>query len=113
MGRYAIQAATSAHAQIEKVLGLSGSAAWKALGVTPMIGANDIPGEVFTVSDAEQLAAFARDRHIGLLSMWAADRDRKCAGGGDDTARITCSGTTQEPLAFTRALAGAVRRDSG
>jgi chitinase len=110
MGQYAVQAATASHAQIEKVLGLSSSAAWKALGVTPMIGANDIAGEVFTVSDATQLAAFARDRHIGLLSMWAADRDKECAGGTQDTAQSTCSGVTQQPLAFTRALAGAARR---
>jgi chitinase len=110
MGQYAVQAATAVHAQIEKALGLSSSAAWKALGVTPMIGANDIAGEVFTVSDATRLAEFARDMHVGLLSMWAADRDTECAGGAQQTVRSTCSGVTQQPLAFMMALAGAARR---
>jgi chitinase len=112
MAQYAIQAATATHAQLEKVLGLSSSAAWKALGVTPMIGTNDVAGEVFTVSDATQLATFARDRHIGLVSMWSADRDSECAGGAQDTAQVTCSGVVQKPLAFTRALAGAARRST-
>jgi chitinase len=110
MGRYAIRAATAAHAQIERVLTLSGRAAWTALGVTPMIGVNDIAGEVFTLDDAEELAVFARDRHIGLLSIWAADRDKRCTDSTGDTWRINCSGVAQRPLAFTRALAGAAGR---
>jgi chitinase len=80
MGDYAIQAATATHAQLKSILGLSDAAAWKALGVTPMIGVNDIATEVFTVSDAGQLAAFAADKGIGRLSMWSAGRDTSSLG---------------------------------
>jgi len=87
MGGYAIQAATAAQAQLKSILGLSETAAWQTLAVTPMIGVNDITTEVFRVSDAEQLAAFAARKGLGRLSMWSAGRDTSSLG-------------------FTRAMAG-------
>jgi len=87
MGGYAIRAATAAQAQLKSILGLSDTAAWQTLAVTPMIGVNDITTEVFRVSDAEQLAAFAARKGLGRLSMWSADRDTSSLG-------------------FTRAMAG-------
>jgi chitinase len=80
MGGYATQAATAAQAQLMSILGLSDTAAWQTLAVTPMIGVNDIPAEVFRVSDAGQLAAFAARRGLGRLSMWSADRDTSSLG---------------------------------
>ncbi|MEV7617770.1 cellulose binding domain-containing protein [Streptomyces sp. NPDC089799] len=105
MGQYAIQAATATQAQIKGALGLSDSAAWKTLAVTPMIGVNDVASEVFTVSDATQLAEFARSKGIGRLAMWSAARDRQCAAGALDHADPTCSSVLQQPLAFTKAFA--------
>ncbi|WP_267892781.1 chitinase [Streptomyces sp. NBRC 110028] len=96
MGQYAIQAATAAHEKVRGVLGLSDAAAWKTLAVTPMIGVNDVTGEVFTLEDAAGLARFAARKGIGRLSMWSAERDRPCApegAGADDTGSGTDSGT--------------------
>ncbi|MFI2783033.1 glycoside hydrolase family 18 protein [Streptomyces sp. ALB3] len=105
MGDYATQAATATQAQLKGVLGLSDAAAWKAVAVTPMIGVNDVPTEIFTVEDATQLVEFAREKGIGRLAMWSGTRDAQCAGGAKPTADATCSSILQEPLAFTRAFA--------
>ncbi|MFF0966242.1 glycoside hydrolase family 18 protein [Streptomyces sp. NPDC003703] len=104
MGTYAEQAATATQAQIKSVLGLSDSAAWKAVAVTPMIGVNDVSAEVFKVDDAGQLVAFARSKGLGWLSMWSATRDKQCAGGPKPTADATCSSVAQEPFAFSKAF---------
>ncbi|MFG2296114.1 cellulose binding domain-containing protein [Streptomyces sp. NPDC048603] len=105
MGQYAIQAATATQAQIKGALGLSEAAAWKTVAVTPMIGVNDVASEVFTVSDADQLVAFAKSKGIGRLAMWSATRDRQCAAGAVNHADPTCSSVLQQPLAFTKAFA--------
>ncbi|MFD8979886.1 cellulose binding domain-containing protein [Streptomyces sp. NPDC059564] len=104
MGQYAIQAATATQAQIKGVLGLSDQAAWKAVAVTPMIGVNDVATEVFTVSDATQLAEFAAAKGIGRLAMWSGTRDKQCAAGAVNYADASCSSILQEPLAFTKAF---------
>ncbi|MET8767613.1 cellulose binding domain-containing protein [Streptomyces sp. NPDC004658] len=104
MGTYAEQAATATQAQVKSVLGLSDSAAWKAVAVTPMIGVNDVSSEVFKVDDAAQLVDFARSKGLGWLSMWSATRDKQCAGGTKPTADATCSSVTQDPFAFSKAF---------
>lgn len=105
MGTYAEQAATATQAQVKSVLGLSDSAAWKAVAVTPMIGVNDVTTEIFTVDDATQLVNFAKSKGIGWLSMWSATRDKQCAGGAKNYADATCSSIVQDQHAFSKAFA--------
>ncbi|MFD0315202.1 glycoside hydrolase family 18 protein [Streptomyces flavalbus] len=105
MGTYAEQAATATQAQIKSVLGLSDSAAWKTVAVTPMIGVNDVASEVFKVEDATQLVKFAQAKGLGWLSMWSATRDKQCPGGAKNSADATCSSIVQDPYAFTKAFA--------
>lgn len=45
------------------------------MGVTPMIGVNDVTSEVFTPADAQLVEDFARSRNLGMLSMWSMARD--------------------------------------
>ncbi|MBK3566441.1 cellulose binding domain-containing protein [Streptomyces sp. MBT62] len=104
MGTYSEQAATATQAQVKSVLGLSESAAWKAVSVTPMIGVNDVSSEVFKVDDATQLVAFAKAKGFGGISMWSAARDKQCAGGTKPTADATCSSIAQTPSAFSKAF---------
>ncbi|MEU1665557.1 chitinase [Streptomyces sparsogenes] len=107
MGRYAVQAAINAHGRIRGVLGLSEAAAWKTLTVTPMIGVNDVSGEVFTLEDAAGLARFAAAKGIGRLSMWSAERDRPCPPRATTPGPApTCSGVAQRPGAFEAILTG-------
>ncbi|MFF7328610.1 cellulose binding domain-containing protein [Streptomyces sp. NPDC090306] len=105
MGTYAEQAATATQAQIKSALGLSDSAAWKAVAVTPMIGVNDVAAETFTVADATQLATFAKSKGLGWLSMWSATRDKQCSGGAKTYADPTCSSVVQDAYAFSKAFA--------
>ncbi|MCB5910330.1 chitinase [Streptomyces pinistramenti] len=104
MGTYATQAATATQAQLKKALGLDDAAAWKAVAVTPMIGVNDVQSETFTVDDAAQLVAFAKEKHLGALSMWSSARDKACEGGAQNSAQPTCSSIEQGPLDFTKAF---------
>lgn len=76
MGAYAIDAATATHQQLVDLFAAAGqSFSWQQLGVTPMIGYNDVTSEVFTLADAQLLEDFARDNGIGMLSMWSLTRD--------------------------------------
>ncbi|MFF9620037.1 cellulose binding domain-containing protein [Streptomyces griseosporeus] len=105
MGTYAEQAATATQAQVKSVLGLSDSAAWKTVAVTPMIGVNDVASEVFKVDDATQLVNFAKSKGLGWLSMWSATRDKACPGGPKPSADATCSSVDQSANAFAKAFA--------
>jgi chitinase len=95
----------------EQGIRLSDAQAWSRVGATPMIGQNDVEGEVFTLDDAEQLTAFARDNGVGRVSLWSLNRDTRCSASFADVAvhSNTCSGVEQESLAFVdvfAALAG-------
>jgi hypothetical protein len=105
MGTYAEQAATATQAQVKGVLGLSDSAAWNAVAVTPMIGVNDVASEIFKVDDASQLVTFAKAKGLGGLSMWSATRDKQCSGGAKPSADATCSSIVQDAFAFSKAFA--------
>lgn len=100
MGTYAIDAATAADAQIASVLGISDDAAWLRIAITPMIGVNDIPDEIFTVANARQLERFAAIKHIAWLSMWSAARDTECPGGAQPATQNTCSSIVAPSYAF-------------
>ena len=76
MGTYAIQSAQSTYAQLSSVYANSGQTfGWNQIGVTPMIGVNDITSEVFTVADAQALNSFAVSKGLGMLGYWSVERD--------------------------------------
>lgn len=86
---------------------LSDVQAWRKVGVTPMIGQNDVVGEVLEVPDAERLAAFAVEHGLGRASLWSANRDRQCGANWPDPTIVSdaCSGVEQDPGAFQAAFA--------
>jgi hypothetical protein len=101
MGDYAIQAARATHSQLSQMYpDRSGAAIWRMIGVTPMIGVNDDPEEVFTTNNARQLTAFAQRRHLGRLAMWSSNRDHPCPG--TKWASNTCTGLAAPDWAFSR-----------
>lgn len=88
---------------------------WASVGATPMIGQNDVPGDVFTLADASALVEFASDVGLGRLSMWSLHRDGPC-GAAAPTGQVsnTCSGVDQEPQAFADVfLSDATRAERG
>jgi hypothetical protein len=101
MGTFAIDAATATDAQVATAMGISDTAAWSKVAVTPMIGVNDTSDEIFTPANAQQVEAFAAGKHLAWLSMWSAARDTECSGGAADFASPTCSSIAQTPDEFT------------
>jgi Fibronectin type III domain/Carbohydrate binding domain/Glycosyl hydrolases family 18 len=97
MGADAVEAAqdTLAYAQT-----LWPSMTYANIGVTPMIGQNDDPAEVFTEANAQTLVSFAERSHLGRLAFWSVDRDQPC--GGTASGLPQCSEISQQPLDFTR-----------
>lgn len=104
-------AAESALRQTKRQLGilyekvgihLNNSTLWSKIGATPMIGQNDIAGEVFTLVDAKGLNEFAHTQGMGRMSMWSANRDRACGSNYVDLKVVSdsCSGITQDKEAF-------------
>ncbi len=79
---------------------------WTKIGATPMIGQNDVVGEVFTIDDAKGLNEFALEKGIGRMSMWSANRDTPCGENYVDVSVVSdsCSGVTTERLQFAMVL---------
>jgi hypothetical protein len=108
MGSYAIQSGRSLFKQLRGFYRHTSSAGvWRKVGVTPMLGINDDSTETFALEDARQVAKWARAGHIGMLGMWSLGRDSQCESP-TTTTQDHCSGISQSPWAFSRAL-GAFR----
>ncbi|MFZ4732725.1 MAG: cellulose binding domain-containing protein, partial [Pirellulales bacterium] len=76
MGEYAIDAANATFAQMTALFTSRGQTfGWNQLGVTPMIGVNDVTSEVFTLQDADRVEIFARAKGLGMIGMWSINRD--------------------------------------
>jgi hypothetical protein len=104
MGDYAIQAATATHDQLADLYpDRSDAQLWRMVGVTPMIGINDNPEEIFTTADAAKLTAFANEKGLGRLAMWSINRDAPCATPTQWTSNY-CSGVPDARWAFSDAF---------
>jgi hypothetical protein len=106
MGIYAVEAARNLYGQLRALYAASGtpkdpSEVWQMIGITPMIGVNDVVAEVFQQSDADQLLHFAMKSRIGSLSIWSLNRDRACERP-QALASPLCSGIPQREYEFTR-----------
>ncbi len=106
LGAYAIQAMTAVQGQIRSAYSAAGRPisdgdAWSMVGVTPMIGVNDVATEVFRLNHAEEVIQFALQHHVGLVSMWSIQRDLPCPGGPTSWPQTTCSSIEQAPYAFS------------
>ncbi|HEX6523363.1 MAG TPA: fibronectin type III domain-containing protein [Streptosporangiaceae bacterium] len=97
MGTYAVQAAQNTLSFVKTIWP---SDSYANIGVTPMIGQNDDPAEVFTEADAHTLVSFASSNHLGRLAFWSVDRDQPCTGSVSGLP--SCSEIGQQPLDFTR-----------
>ena len=99
-GDLAIQAVKSTKDQVKSIYGNSDAAAFKMIGVTPMLGQNDDGGK-FTQSDAKDLVAFANSNHIGYMSFWEENRDKNACTG----ALFQCTNISQTPFEFSKIFA--------
>ena len=75
MGTYAIKAIKAVRSQLDSS-GFSST----TIGVTPMTGNNDVQGETFTISNAQQLSKWCssvegQNAKVSLTSFWSLNRD--------------------------------------
>jgi chitinase len=85
---------------------LSSAKVWSKIGATPMIGQNDVPGEIFGLDAAKGLNLFVLSHGIGRVSMWSLNRDLTCSNYVDvKHASDACSGVSQGNRKFADVLA--------
>jgi len=107
MGTAAISASKATATQLAGIpayAGLTAAERLSLVGITPMLGANDIPGEIFTPADATMVGAFAKANALASLGWWEMTRDQPC------TATIPtymCSGVSSPQWTFSRAFVAA------
>ncbi|WP_081005640.1 ricin-type beta-trefoil lectin domain protein [Trabulsiella odontotermitis] len=63
------------------------------MGTTPMIGYNDVQGEVFYLSDANLVMEDAKKRDLGMIGIWSMARDKPGPAG---VVEATHSGLTEQ-----------------
>jgi hypothetical protein len=104
MAQYAMQAVDAAVDQLKAEGYPLASNPYASLGVTPMIGINDVQDEVFEQADATALLAWAQSKGIGRIAFWAAQRDVQCR---HDAPIVSddCSGIKQQPGFFAKTFA--------
>ena len=108
MGIWAIEAATATHNQIAPLYPtLSSAQRYGLVGVIPMIGQNDILGEIFTLADATYVRSQATTLGLARIAIWSASRDQPCPEGPNTRAQDNCSSVAAPAGAFSKALAGA------
>jgi hypothetical protein len=95
MGNKAMDAANKTYAQVNSIY-----PGWASIAVTPMIGKND-DGSTFNQSDAKDLVAFAKSKHLGRLGFWETTRDRNACNG----ALYMCTNIKQNPYDFSKIFA--------
>ena len=94
-------AAQATAGQLASLYGISSSAAYGMMGLTPIAGQND-DNEDFTIANANTLESFATSKGVGELSFWEVDEYDKPTGYQYSSIfnKITGSGgTTTAPTA--------------
>ena len=105
MGAAAISAATRLVTQLKAISqysALTTKQLYAMVGITPMIGRNDISTEVFTVAHASKVAAFAKAKGVGELSWWSMTRDKPCTNRTE--AVYLCTHVSEPIWAFSKAF---------
>jgi hypothetical protein len=105
MGTAATDAAKSVHSQLAALYPEKSRAeVWAMEGITflPGVDDNQSKTEVTQLSDARRILSFARAHSLGLLSIWAIQRDNGgCPGSIDSNS---CSGISQGQWAFSHLI---------
>ena len=105
MGANAIQASESLHSFLAGLYPSKTSAQiYQMIGLTPMLGQNDTPGEIFTAADARTVYVYGQQKGLYETSMWSLARDSTSCSS--PWASPTCNGTGDAPYTFSKAFMG-------
>lgn len=101
-------AANASVPQLESIFGVSATAAWNMLGLTPIAGQND-DAENFTQADAVTLESFAAQHGVQELAFWEVDQYDKPLGYAYSTTfnKITSGSPTGSPSPTSSSGGGA------
>jgi Glycosyl hydrolases family 18 len=105
MGAAAVSAANGLFAQLHGLYpAMTPAQLWAMIGITLMPGLDDYPRrtESTSLADAQKVLAFARDKGLDTLSIWAIQRDN--GGCPGQTGSNDCSGIVQNTWDFTHLL---------
>lgn len=101
----------AAHTQLRNLYWFAGQfysdeQVWRRMGATPMIGQNDLVGEIFTLRDAGALHSFSETVGLGRISLWSLNRDDACDVNYPNHAAVAtfCSGIAQSRGEFAEIL---------
>jgi len=98
--------ARGAASQLAGLYGISASAAYAKLGLTPIAGTND-DGAPFSEADAQTLESFAASNGVAELSFWEVDGyDRGTGYAYSRTFNAITGGTTPPPPGQTGQVTG-------
>ena len=71
------------------------------VGITPMIGQNDVSSQIFNQQDAQKIVQFAKQTSwISYIGFWSIQRDNNRQSSNLDTS----SNIKQDNLAFSKIL---------
>ncbi|SEF27420.1 chitinase [Amycolatopsis pretoriensis] len=103
----ALSAARASASQLASLYGISTSAAYAMMGLTPIAGRND-DGAQFSQSDAQQLETFAAQNGVAELSFWELQDYDRATGYAYSRIfnAITGGGTTTPPPAGGGTITG-------
>lgn len=111
-----LDAVAATRSQLSALYGRAGArlgsrSLWRKVGVTVMIGQNDVRAERVSVADARAIVAWAVEHDVGRASIWSLNRDVRCGAtfAVIGTLSNTCSGVAQRPLEFSRLFATRLR----
>ena len=101
MGADSVSAAQAIEGQLQTLYPHESSRQlWDQVGVTEMPGIDDFgPDETFTQADASTVLKFAEQHGLGLISIWALDRDNGSCPGLQGQGQ--CSGVAQPDWYFS------------
>ncbi len=102
MGDASISAVEGLKAAVKSAYGYTDAETYARVGLSSMNGRTDVAGELVTVSDFQQILAYAQQTHLARFAFWSINRDRPCGGGTDPDA---CSGIAQQQYDFTKVIA--------
>jgi chitinase len=105
MGATAVKALDATTSQLDALyrrhgVDWSDAALSNHLGVTPMLGNNDVAGERFDTADARQVLDYVRSHGLQRVSYWSLNRDTACGPNNPGRLSNVCSGVAEKPQEF-------------